>query len=326
MNPPYSVIVFTTAAGAGYGLLFWLALAVVAHAVPIEPVLGATGVLLAMVLVTTGLLLSSLHLGRPERAWRALSQYRTSWLAREGIAAIATYIPAVALAAIWVFAPEQRICMLVAAVLSGIGASVTVWCTGMIYATLPTIPAWNQRLTAPIYLVIAGGSGAVLLNLILSATGLWQPLAVWIVLLLMISAFGLKLGYWKVIDMRSHRVTLAEAIGLTGYGPVRPLIPPHTQANFVMREMGYAIARKHRSHLRWLVILFIVAVPMTSAVLQLTTGGVATRLVLAASAALSVTLGVLIERWLFFAEAEHISIIYYSGQQSRKGTSGLASK
>ena len=50
--------------------------------------------IIALVLITAGLLSSTAHLGRPERAWRAFSQWRTSWLSREGVAAVFTYVPA----------------------------------------------------------------------------------------------------------------------------------------------------------------------------------------------------------------------------------------
>ena len=103
MHPAYSVIVFTTASGAGLGLLAWLALLGLLDLVATERWLGFTGLALAFVLITGGLLSSTSHLGRPERAWRAFSQWRTSWLSREGVAAVATYVPAGVLGIGWVF-------------------------------------------------------------------------------------------------------------------------------------------------------------------------------------------------------------------------------
>ena len=94
MHPAYSVILFTTASGAGYGLLIWLAAAAALNLVPRDPMFGFFGLGLAIALVTIGLLSSTLHLGRPERAWRALSQWRSSWLSREGVASVLTYAPA----------------------------------------------------------------------------------------------------------------------------------------------------------------------------------------------------------------------------------------
>ena len=94
MHPAYSVILFTTASGAGYGLLVWLALGGMLGLVPAERWLGIVGFGLAFALITAGLLSSTAHLGRPERAWRAFSQWRSSWLSREGVMAVATYVPA----------------------------------------------------------------------------------------------------------------------------------------------------------------------------------------------------------------------------------------
>ena len=90
MHPAYSVILFTTASGAGYGLLVWLCLCGLFGLVPTERWLGIAGFGLAFALITAGLLSSTAHLGRPERAWRAFSQWRTSWLSREGVMAVAT--------------------------------------------------------------------------------------------------------------------------------------------------------------------------------------------------------------------------------------------
>ena len=103
MHPAYSVILFTTASGAGYGLLLWLAAAAALNLMPRDPMLGLFGLGFAIALVTIGLLSSTLHLGRPARAWRALSQWRSSWLSREGVAAIVTYVPIAALGFAWVF-------------------------------------------------------------------------------------------------------------------------------------------------------------------------------------------------------------------------------
>src|SRR5215475_805849 len=102
MHPAYSVILFTTASGAGYGLLAWLALAGMLGLVPAGRWLGIVGFGLAFALITAGLLSSTAHLGRPERAWRAFSQWRSSWLSREGVMALLTYVPAGLLALAWV--------------------------------------------------------------------------------------------------------------------------------------------------------------------------------------------------------------------------------
>jgi len=100
MDPAYSVILFTSSSGAGYGLIAWLALARLSGMWHLDPVAAVITCLVALALITTGLLSSTFHLGHPERAWRAMSQWRTSWLSREGVLAILTYPAALVFAAI----------------------------------------------------------------------------------------------------------------------------------------------------------------------------------------------------------------------------------
>src|SRR5262245_6500916 len=101
MHPSYSVILFTTASGAGYGLLALLGLVGLNHGPASSWWFGVTALVVALSLIVAGLLSSTFHLGRPERAWRAFSQWRSSWLSREGIASIVTFIPALAFGALW---------------------------------------------------------------------------------------------------------------------------------------------------------------------------------------------------------------------------------
>src|SRR5216110_3893693 len=102
MNPAYSVILFTTASGAGYGLLALLGLVGFNHGPASSLWFGATALVIALGLITLGLLSSTFHLGRPERAWRAFSQWRSSWLSREGFLSVLTYPAALAMASGWI--------------------------------------------------------------------------------------------------------------------------------------------------------------------------------------------------------------------------------
>jgi DMSO reductase anchor subunit len=313
MHPAYSVIVFTTASGAGYGLLIWLAIAAGLNLVPREPVLGFFGLGVALVLITIGLLTSTAHLGRPERAWRALSQWKTSWLSREGVAAIATYLPAGVLGLGWVFGEFVPGQIAVGAWLSVPCALATIWCTGKIYASLPTIRAWHQPLVAPVYLVLALATGGVLLTLLLAIFGTdmrWAAGAIGIALLL---GAILKRLYWTAIDTAKKNYTAEAATGLGQFGTVRPLDPPHTQPNFVMREMGYQVARRHAEKLRGMAAMLLFLLPLAGMLLLLIEPPQAARLAIAAAALISTTIGVLMERWLFFAEAEHVVMLYYRG-------------
>src|SRR5204862_3402126 len=101
MHPAYSVILFTTASGAGYGLLALLGFVGFNHGPASSFIFGLVAIVIALGLITIGLLSSTFHLGHPERAWRAFSQWRSSWLSREGVAAVLTYLPAVLFSATW---------------------------------------------------------------------------------------------------------------------------------------------------------------------------------------------------------------------------------
>ena len=95
MHPALSVIFFTTLSGAGYGLLFWAGWHALTGQSAARTLL--VSIALAIVLSTVGLVSSLFHLGKPSRAWRAFSQWRTSWLSREGVASMATFVVAVLL-------------------------------------------------------------------------------------------------------------------------------------------------------------------------------------------------------------------------------------
>ncbi|HEY5965777.1 MAG TPA: DmsC/YnfH family molybdoenzyme membrane anchor subunit, partial [Xanthobacteraceae bacterium] len=257
MHPAYSVIIFTTASGAGYGLLIGLAAALLFDLVPRDPVFGFFALGAAVALITIGLLTSTFHLGRPGRAWRALSQVRTSWLSREGVAAIVTYLPIAVLGLGWVFGEAQTGQIIVGALLSVPCAIVTVWCTGKIYSTLPTIRAWNRSAVTPIYLVLALATGSVLLTFFLAVFGYELRWAAAAGALLLSLGWELKMRYWSAIDRDDRTWTAEQATGLGHLGTVRPLDPPHTQPNFVMREMGYQVARRHARRLRFLTMLLL---------------------------------------------------------------------
>jgi DMSO reductase anchor subunit len=314
MHPAYSVIIFTTASGAGYGLLFWLGLLASLGLVPRSPAFGFVGLALALVLITAGLLSSTAHLGHPERAWRAFSQWRTSWLSREGVAAVATYVPAVILGLGWVVFQLPQSVLIASALLSAALSVVVVWCTGMIYASLPTIRAWHQPLVPPIYILLALATGALLLNLLLIAFGQTMAWASWVALATLCLGWLAKVTYWSRIDCEGSLSTIESATGLGYLGRVKPLEPPHTQPNYVMREMGYEVGRKHAARLRRATVLLLFLVPAALSAL-VPAAGWPLSAVLAFPAVLSAGAGVLIERWLFFAEAQHVSMLYYRGRE-----------
>jgi DMSO reductase anchor subunit len=310
MHPAYSVILFTTASGAGYGLLFWLAVLNAVGTLPSDRWFGFTGLALSLGLITVGLLSSTFHLGHPERAWRAFSQWRSSWLSREGIAAVATYVPAVLFGIGWVFFERTGGIFAFLGLVAAALALVTVYCTGMIYASLRTIRQWNQPLVPWIYIALALATGAVLMLALIHLFGIASPWFSLITAALIGAVLFLKLRYWTTIDTEKKSWTIGDATGLGKHGQVRVLEPPHTQPNYIMREMGYQIARSHAEKLRRIVVFLAFLVP---GALSLITIAPSTMLATLAAilAVLAAAIGVAVERWLFFAEAEHVSMLYY---------------
>lgn len=308
MHPAFSVILFTTTSGAGYGLLALLGLGALLDSFPAHRGLGAVGLGLALALITTGLLSSTFHLGHPERAWRAFSQWRSSWLSREGVAAVATYVPALALAAFWVLGGSPSGAL---GLLSALGAAATVYCTGQIYASLKPIRRWHHPLTVPVYLAMALATGGILALLVVWSFGLDGG---WLTLLTLIAlpvAWGLKLRWWQQTDAAPAGSTAGTATGLGRFGEVRLLERPHSGSSYLMDEMVFKVARRHAARLRrialglglglaWLLVLAgWLAAPGAAAAL------------LGLLATLSAGAGVVVERWLFFAEAQHSVSLYY---------------
>lgn len=308
MHPAFSVILFTTASGAGYGLLMLLGVLAPAGLVPTDRWFGFTAFTLALGLITGGLFSSMIHLGRPERAWRALSQWRTSWLSREGVASLATYIPAGLFGGLWVFFDHVNG---LAAIVTAAMAAVTVVCTAMIYASLKPIHQWSNSWVIPNYAALALMTGALWLNALIC---LWAAPQPWLSVFAgaaIVAGAWLKISYWNYIDRTRAASTPETATGLKG--KVRFLEAPHTEENYLLQEMGYRIARKHSARLRRISLALGFALPFLLTLLTLVAGG-AVAMAAALLAAASAMIGVLVERWLFFAEAKHTVTLYYGAE------------
>jgi sulfite dehydrogenase (quinone) subunit SoeC len=265
---------------------------------------------LALGLISLGLLASTLHLGHPERAWRAVSQWRSSWLSREGVMALLTYLPALIFAAGWVLLRTTGGVFRLFALLAAAGAAVTVWCTGMIYASLKPIRQWHHPLVAPIYLAFALMTGSLLALPLLAFAGAPHAWANWLAVLAILLAWGLKTIWWRAVDHDEPLSTPESATGLGRLGLVGLLDPPHTEINYLLHEMAFRIGRRHRRKLRRLGYAFGLGAALVLSLLTLAVTGAVAGL-LGSLAAMAGLTGVAIERWLFFAEARHTVRLYY---------------
>jgi DMSO reductase anchor subunit len=313
MHPAFSVIVFTTASGAGYGLLALTALAFTFDRLPASPWFGFWSLGLGTALVTIGLLASTAHLGHPERAWRAISQWRSSWLSREGACALATYLPLAVFGIAWVFAGARGFLVVLAALATAALAAATIYCTAMIYRSLKPVHQWANAHVVPAYLALALMTGALWLDALLRLWGAPDRLVT--VLAVLATALGvfLKERYWRFIDTSAAASTPESATALGRFGTVRLLDPPHTGTNYLMKEMGFSVARKHALKLRRIALATAFALPLLLALAAalLPDGPAAGAALLAA---ISAMVGVMVERWLFFAEAKHSVTLYYGAR------------
>jgi DMSO reductase anchor subunit len=309
MHPAFSVIFFTTATGAGYGLLALLGISFALGAFAPDRWLGFAALGLALALITAGLLSSTLHLGHPERAWRAFSQWRSSWLSREGIASVVTYAPAAIFGIGWVVLGRTDGYVTVAGLAAALSALVTVFTTGMIYASLKPIAEWHSGFTVPGYLISAVMTGSVLFNALLHVFGDDARMAGIPAALAIAAGWGWKAATWRHNDTLVPLSTANSATGLKG-GTVRSVEWPHTEENYVLKEMGFRIARKHALKLRRLVHALAFAVPLIAVSTSLLIAdGIGTAA--AVIAVLAQIPGMLVERWLFFAEAKHTVTLFY---------------
>lgn len=288
MHPARSIILFTTLSGLGFGLMIFLGLGMPAVTGWVAFVFYA----IAFALAVGGLLFSTFHLGHPERAIKAFSQWRSSWLSREGWAAVAALGVTGLYAALIVFF-DTRIGVL--GLLSAVLAAITVGTTSMIYTQLKTVPRWHHWSTPVLFMAYALAGGALLSGQI----SLAGPV------LLILGA--LQLWAWQAGDKRLAQsgTTLASATGLGTKGTVRAFEPPHTGTNYLMTEMVYVVARKHAMKLRLIGFALLVILPWLILVVLPFSH------ILAGVAILSHVAGALTTRWLFFAEAEHVVGLYY---------------
>ncbi|SMO68000.1 dimethyl sulfoxide reductase anchor subunit family protein [Ruegeria faecimaris] len=287
MHPAPSVIIFTTLSGLGFGLLFFLGLGMPDVTGWVAFVFYA----MAFGLSVGGLMASTFHLGHPERAWKAFTQWRSSWLSREGWCAVIALILLgfYALGAVFF---GQRWGVL--GVLGALFSLATVFTTSMIYTQLKTIPRWNMKLTPIMFLSfsLAGGS------LLAGQVSLAVPL-------LVVAAVAQTFYWWQGDKAFANSGTnLGTATGLGQRGAVRAFEPPHTGTNYLLREFVHVVGRKHADKLR--VISFVLAFLLPVILLILPFNHF-----FALLAALSHVAGVAVSRWLFFAQAEHVVGLYY---------------
>ncbi len=303
MNPAFSVVLFTTIAGAAQGLIVALALATLGG-LAMTPAFTARGLVIAAVMLLIGLLASFGHLGRKERAWRAVLMWRTSWLSRECIV-----LPAfIAWVALWWLALQRAEPNALLPIIALLLAAVLWLCTAMIYACLRFIEEWAQPLTLVNFVLIGLASGFVLASALAASSG-ENELLRWsgpTALLFTVAAW-----FTRVLSLRrnaalKHRSSLQSATGIRSPQLVQKSMGM-SAGSFNTREFFHGRTLVVLTNVRRVFLLAGFALPALLALAALLGAPAA----LWWLAVLSQAIGLLAERWFFFAQAKHPQNLYY---------------
>ncbi len=307
MNPAFSVVVFTTIAGAAQGLVVALALCVLCG-VRTGARFAPSVLALAAAMLVIGLGASFLHLGRPERAWRAATMWRTSWLSREVIV-----LPAfIGLVALWWLAlrmqaaePWTRVVFPLAALLT---ATALWYCTAMIYACLRFVEEWAHPMTLVNFVLTGLASGFVLAAALGAGSG--ETTFVRIVglaaLALTLVAWAARMAVLRRNAAIRHKSTLQSATGIHA-SPLLQKSMGMSAGSFNTREFFHHVSLLAVRRVRLLLVLLGFVVPMLLAALSLVTGSSWGWYL----AVIALAPGLVADRWLFFAQAKHPQNLYY---------------
>ena len=322
MRPDFSVLLLTTLIGVGQGLflaLFTVQLYALAGLLP--PPSGhafyAHGSLVALLFLVGGLVASFFHLGRPERAWRTATKWRTSWLSREVIVLPAlmgtVFLFGVAHLAGWkpVLATLPSGLAIDTTVALGVVGTVLAFalflCTAMIYACLPFLREWASPLTVVNYTLLGGASGFTLAAAFASgvAPELTRFLAGWAFVITLLGAVSRIASLIRNSRLRP-KSTLQTAIGIK-----HPRIAQKSMGfmggSFNTQEFFHGRSGAVLRSVKWVFLLAVFAVPLA----LLAWGGSGGPAAVLAAAFVVQYLGLLAERWFFFAQANHPQNLYY---------------
>ena len=308
MHPAFSVLVFTVMSGAGYGLITLMVLGHMSGFAPQESGVLIGGGVLALVMITVGLLSSTLHLANPKNAWRSFSRFKTSWLSREAVFAVLFYpFTLIYLLGVWLQGADVGTFVALCGVVSSVLAMVTLFCTSMIYASLKTIRQWNSSLTPVNYIALGLMSGSLLLAAVQAiVAGELAGVQLQMAMGLLVLGAVVKVVYLFWIGKPAGS-TINTATGFT-QASVRLLDQGHTSNGFLNNEFGYTVEANKLVRLRLLMLALAFVVPF---LLLLASSSALTVI-----AALLVIAGLLVERWLFFAEARHVVRLFHGDQRT----------
>jgi len=322
MRPDLSVLLLTTLIGVGQGMflaLFTVQLYVLAGMLPPPPghAFYAHGSLIALVFLVGGLIASFFHLGRPERAWRTAAKWRTSWLSREVIVLPAlmgiVFLFGIAHLVDWkpVLATLPSGVAIDTTVALGVAGTVLAFalflCTAMIYACLPFLREWASPLTVINYTLLGGASGFTLAAAFSAVVvpELTRFLAGWAFVITLLGAVS------RIASLIRNRRLKPKSTLQTAIGIKHPRIVQKAMGfmggSFNTREFFHGRSGAVLRSVKWVFLLAAFVLPLA----LLALGGPGAAAGVLAAAFIVQYLGLLAERWFFFAQANHPQNLYY---------------
>jgi DMSO reductase anchor subunit len=322
MHPAFSIIFLTTLIGAGQGLFLALYSGQINAVFKLLPTQNpvqffALGSLLVLVLLAAGLFSSFFHLGRPERAWRSAAQWRTSWMSREVIV-LPAFMGAVAVWGLIHYLGWNPVLFtfgdtFVVDLSLAVGGVATVLCfalficTGMIYACIKMLQEWATPLTVINYTLFGCASGFLLAT----AFAAWQSseqtgvFAGWAFILTTLVLITRAASLFRNARIKP-KSSIETAIGIR-HGQIEQKAMGMMGGSFNTREYFHDASKRKYKNIKWMFLVLVFPVPL----LLLSVGMATDALGLLIAAFLVQYLGLLMERWFFFAQANHPQNLYY---------------
>jgi DMSO reductase anchor subunit len=322
MHPAFSVIFLTTLIGAGQGLFLAMFTAQTYAAIQVLPPQDGTsfygiGSLIALVLLGAGVIASFFHLGHPERAWRAISQWRTSWLSREGIA-LPVFMFLVFIYGVLHFfgwspnlfgasAPPEGELTFIVGIIATVACFALFICTGMIYACLKFLEEWHTALTPINYTLLGTASGFTLAAAFSSynAPELLTFFGGWAITLTII-AFIFRFASLIRNSRIKHQSNVKTAIGVR-HSKIQQKAQGAMGGSFNTREFFHGMSLTFLRSIKWIFLVLVFPVPIILLAIALAMNAP----VLLVAAFVVQYIGLLAERWFFFAQAKHPQNLYY---------------
>lgn len=322
MHPAFSVIFLTTLIGVGQGMflaMFTGQSYSVVELLPSQDSAGfyGLGTLIALIFLVGGLIASFFHLGRPERAWRSAAQWRTSWLSREVIVLpllmFLVFVYGMMHYFGWdqvLFTSQTGIRLQLTLIIGALATMVTFALfisTGMIYACIKFLQEWASPLTVINYTLLGIASGFMLATAFSSfnAPALTGFYAIWTVIITFAALITRLASLYRNSRIKA-KSSLQTAIGVR-HSKIEQKSMGFMGGSVNTRDFFHHKSLLFLRNIKWIFLLLVFPLPL----ILLWVGIILVNPDYLVIAFVVQYLGLIAERWFFFAQANHPQNFYY---------------